>query len=153
MILVFLLQGRHFPKSPRLSLVVQASFDGEQLATDPVEHRDQPQFNTELAWELDRRTLHQHRWAALTWCHCCCRFHMKRLLRVSENNRDARPVSVKKGTFLSHCDWLQNIVQGVCLSKHIKEPGDVPFTVMVRQENQQRLMLIELEHLLEKWPK
>lgn len=53
--------GRHFPKSPRLSLVVQASFDGEQLATDPVEHRDQPQFNTELAWELDRRTLHQHR--------------------------------------------------------------------------------------------
>uniref|UniRef100_A0A8C4H5A1 Centrosomal protein 120 n=1 Tax=Dicentrarchus labrax TaxID=13489 RepID=A0A8C4H5A1_DICLA len=54
-------RGRHFPKSPRLSLVVQASFDGEQLATDPVEHRDQPQFSTELAWELDRRTLHQHR--------------------------------------------------------------------------------------------
>uniref|UniRef100_A0A8C2X3K0 Centrosomal protein 120 n=1 Tax=Cyclopterus lumpus TaxID=8103 RepID=A0A8C2X3K0_CYCLU len=53
--------GRHFPKSPRLRLVVQASFDGEQLATDPVEHRDQPVFSTELAWELDRRTLHQHR--------------------------------------------------------------------------------------------
>lgn len=57
----FFSTGRHFPKSPRLSLVVQASFDGEQLATDPVEHRDQPQFSTELAWELDRRTLHQHR--------------------------------------------------------------------------------------------
>lgn len=55
--------GRHFPKSLRLSLVVQASFDGEQLATDATEHRDQPQFNTELAWELDRKTLHQHRWA------------------------------------------------------------------------------------------
>uniref|UniRef100_A0A7N8Y6S7 Centrosomal protein 120 n=1 Tax=Mastacembelus armatus TaxID=205130 RepID=A0A7N8Y6S7_9TELE len=55
------LLGRHFPKSPRLSLMVQASFDGEQLATDPVEHREQPQFSTELAWELDRRTLHQHR--------------------------------------------------------------------------------------------
>lgn len=55
-------RGRNFPKSQRLSLVVQASFDAEQLATDPVEHRDQPQFNTELAWELDRRTLHQHRW-------------------------------------------------------------------------------------------
>uniref|UniRef100_A0A7N8Y2D7 Centrosomal protein 120 n=1 Tax=Mastacembelus armatus TaxID=205130 RepID=A0A7N8Y2D7_9TELE len=41
--------------------MVQASFDGEQLATDPVEHREQPQFSTELAWELDRRTLHQHR--------------------------------------------------------------------------------------------
>nr|XP_046241768.1 centrosomal protein of 120 kDa [Scatophagus argus] len=61
LIVVSILEGRHFPKSPRLSLVVQASFDGEQLATDPVDHRDQPQFNTELAWELDRRTLHQHR--------------------------------------------------------------------------------------------
>ncbi|KAF3851533.1 hypothetical protein F7725_013305 [Dissostichus mawsoni] len=53
--------GRQFPKSPRLSLVVQASFDGEQLATDPAEHSEQPHFSTELAWELDRRTLHQHR--------------------------------------------------------------------------------------------
>ncbi|KAF0022582.1 hypothetical protein F2P81_025208 [Scophthalmus maximus] len=53
--------SRHFPKSPRFSLVVQASFDGEQLATDPVEHSEQPPFGTELAWELDRRTLHQHR--------------------------------------------------------------------------------------------
>ncbi|XP_077942524.1 centrosomal protein of 120 kDa isoform X2 [Gasterosteus aculeatus] len=61
LIVVSILEGRHFPKSPRLSLVVQASFDGEQLATDPVEHRDQPLFSTELAWELDRRTLHQHR--------------------------------------------------------------------------------------------
>ncbi|XP_029017049.1 centrosomal protein of 120 kDa isoform X3 [Betta splendens] len=61
LIVVSVLEGRHFPKSLRLSLVVQASFDGEQLATDPVEHREQPQFSTELAWELDRRTLHQHR--------------------------------------------------------------------------------------------
>lgn len=61
LIVVSILEGRHFPKSPRLSLVVQASFDGEQLATDPVEHREQPHFSTELAWELDRRTLHQHR--------------------------------------------------------------------------------------------
>uniref|UniRef100_A0A667WP00 Centrosomal protein 120 n=1 Tax=Myripristis murdjan TaxID=586833 RepID=A0A667WP00_9TELE len=53
--------GRHFPKSQRHSLVVEARFDGEQLATDPVDHREQPQFSTELAWELDRRTLHQHR--------------------------------------------------------------------------------------------
>ncbi|KAG7490110.1 Centrosomal of 120 kDa [Solea senegalensis] len=61
LIVVSILEGRHFPKSGRLSLVVQASFDGEQLATDPVEHREQPQFSTELAWELDRKTLHQHR--------------------------------------------------------------------------------------------
>ncbi|XP_038143058.1 centrosomal protein of 120 kDa [Cyprinodon tularosa] len=61
LIVVSILEGRNFPKSSRLSLVVQASFDGEQLETDPVEHREQPQFNTELAWELDRKTLHQHR--------------------------------------------------------------------------------------------
>uniref|UniRef100_A0A3B5MUX7 Centrosomal protein 120 n=1 Tax=Xiphophorus couchianus TaxID=32473 RepID=A0A3B5MUX7_9TELE len=58
LIVVSVLEGRHFPKSPRLSLVVQASFDGEHLETDPVEHREQPQFSTELAWELDRKTLH-----------------------------------------------------------------------------------------------
>ncbi|XP_056659932.1 centrosomal protein of 120 kDa isoform X2 [Monodelphis domestica] len=42
-------------------LVVEAKFDGEQLATDPVEHSDQPEFATELAWEIDRKALHQHR--------------------------------------------------------------------------------------------
>ncbi|KAK3540585.1 hypothetical protein QTP70_034343 [Hemibagrus guttatus] len=52
---------RQFPKRQQQTLVVQAKFDGEQLETDPVEHKEQPQFCTELAWELDRRTLHQHR--------------------------------------------------------------------------------------------
>uniref|UniRef100_A0A3P8U4X6 Centrosomal protein 120 n=1 Tax=Amphiprion percula TaxID=161767 RepID=A0A3P8U4X6_AMPPE len=61
LVVVSVLEGRHFPKSPGLSLVVQASFDGEHLSTDPVEHGEQPQFSTELAWELDRRMLHQHR--------------------------------------------------------------------------------------------
>ncbi|KFP39483.1 Centrosomal protein of 120 kDa, partial [Chlamydotis macqueenii] len=53
--------GRYFPKRPKHMLVVEAKFDGEQLATDPVEHTDQPEFATELAWELDRKALHQHR--------------------------------------------------------------------------------------------
>ncbi|KAJ8401639.1 hypothetical protein AAFF_G00379560 [Aldrovandia affinis] len=61
LIVVSILEGRQFPKSSRHTLVVQAKFDGEQLATDPVDHKDKPQFCTELAWELDRRTLHQHR--------------------------------------------------------------------------------------------
>ncbi|XP_056097883.1 centrosomal protein of 120 kDa [Rhinichthys klamathensis goyatoka] len=61
LIVVSILEGRQFPRSPRLSLVVEARFDGETLATDAVEHREHPQFCTELAWELDRRTLHQHR--------------------------------------------------------------------------------------------
>ncbi|XP_026855599.2 centrosomal protein of 120 kDa isoform X1 [Electrophorus electricus] len=61
LIVVSILEGRQFPKSQQHTLVVQAKFDGEQLETDPVAHKEQPQFCTELAWELDRRTLHQHR--------------------------------------------------------------------------------------------
>uniref|UniRef100_A0A671L070 Centrosomal protein of 120 kDa n=1 Tax=Sinocyclocheilus anshuiensis TaxID=1608454 RepID=A0A671L070_9TELE len=61
LIVVSVLEGRQFPRSPRHTLVVEARFDGETLATDPVEHKEQPQFCTELAWELDRKTLHQHR--------------------------------------------------------------------------------------------
>ncbi|XP_067249530.1 centrosomal protein of 120 kDa isoform X1 [Chanodichthys erythropterus] len=61
LIVVSILEGRQFPRSPRLALVVEARFDGETLATDPVDHTEQPQFCTELAWELDRKTLHQHR--------------------------------------------------------------------------------------------
>ncbi|KAJ7993772.1 hypothetical protein DPEC_G00258170 [Dallia pectoralis] len=61
LIVVSILEGRQFPKSQAHNLVVLAKFDGEQLATDPVKHTEQPQFCTELAWELDRRTLHQHR--------------------------------------------------------------------------------------------
>uniref|UniRef100_A0A8C5U7Q7 Centrosomal protein of 120 kDa n=1 Tax=Malurus cyaneus samueli TaxID=2593467 RepID=A0A8C5U7Q7_9PASS len=53
--------GRYFPKRSKHMLVVEAMLDGEQLATDPVEHTDQPEFATELAWELDRKALHQHR--------------------------------------------------------------------------------------------
>ncbi|KFW77299.1 Centrosomal protein of 120 kDa, partial [Phalacrocorax carbo] len=53
--------GRYFPKRPKHMLLVEAKFDGEQLATDPIEHTDQPEFATELAWELDRKALHQHR--------------------------------------------------------------------------------------------
>lgn len=61
LIVVSILEGRHFPKRPKHMLVVEAKFDGEQLATDPVNHTDQPEFATELAWEIDRKVLHQHR--------------------------------------------------------------------------------------------
>ncbi|KAK2513448.1 Cep120 [Columba guinea] len=61
LIVVSVLEGRCFPKRPKHMLVVEAKFDGEQLATDPVEHTDQPEFAMELAWELDRKALHQHR--------------------------------------------------------------------------------------------
>nr|XP_004669248.1 centrosomal protein of 120 kDa isoform X2 [Jaculus jaculus] len=61
LLVVSILEGRHFPKRPKHMLVVEAKFDGEQLATDPVDHTDQPEFATELAWEIDRKVLHQHR--------------------------------------------------------------------------------------------
>ncbi|XP_053859732.1 centrosomal protein of 120 kDa isoform X2 [Vidua macroura] len=61
LIVVSVLEGRCFPKRPKHVLIVEAKLDGEQLATDPVEHTDQPEFATELAWELDRKALHQHR--------------------------------------------------------------------------------------------
>lgn len=62
LIVVSILEGRHFPRGrPGESVMVRASFDGETLSTDPVEQRERPTFCTELAWELTRRSLHQHR--------------------------------------------------------------------------------------------
>ncbi|NXA39784.1 CE120 protein, partial [Eudromia elegans] len=60
-IILHIFSGRYFPRRAKRLLIVEAKFDGEQLATDPVEHTDQPEFATELAWELDRKALHQHR--------------------------------------------------------------------------------------------
>ena len=40
---------------------MEAKFDGELLATDPVLHSETPDFNQELAWELDKKSLQQHR--------------------------------------------------------------------------------------------
>uniref|UniRef100_A0A4W3INE9 Centrosomal protein 120 n=1 Tax=Callorhinchus milii TaxID=7868 RepID=A0A4W3INE9_CALMI len=59
--LILFATGRHFPKRPRHKIVVEARFDGELLATDPVDHKDQPEFVTELGWEIDRKSLYQHR--------------------------------------------------------------------------------------------
>lgn len=53
--------GRRFPKKPRHKLLVEAKFDGEVLSTDPVDHNENPEFTTELAWESDKKSLHQHR--------------------------------------------------------------------------------------------
>lgn len=53
--------GRGFPKRPRHKIIAEARFDGELLATDPVDHVDTPDFTQELAWELDKKALQQHR--------------------------------------------------------------------------------------------
>ena len=53
--------GRHFPKRAQRRLVVEARFNDESLATDPVYHETTPDINTELAWEITGRELKHHR--------------------------------------------------------------------------------------------
>lgn len=61
LIVTSILEGKHFPSRQGCDIVVEASFDGEVLTTDPVPHTCHPNFNTELAWGVDRRGLHVHR--------------------------------------------------------------------------------------------
>ncbi|KAK3096594.1 hypothetical protein FSP39_001548 [Pinctada imbricata] len=61
LVVIAILEGRRFPKRVKHKIIAEARFDGELLATDPVEHVETPNFTQELAWELDRRGLQQHR--------------------------------------------------------------------------------------------
>ncbi|KAL8561303.1 hypothetical protein ACOMHN_047158 [Nucella lapillus] len=61
LVVISTLEGRGFPKRPRQKIITEARFDGELLATDPVDHVDCPDFTQELAWELDKKALQQHR--------------------------------------------------------------------------------------------
>lgn len=40
---------------------MEAKFDREQLSTDPIEHNESLEINQELAWELDKKALQQHK--------------------------------------------------------------------------------------------
>ena len=53
--------GKRFPKRARHKIIVETKFDGETLSTDPIDHVESPDFTTELAWELNKKSLHQHR--------------------------------------------------------------------------------------------
>ncbi|XP_074650244.1 centrosomal protein of 120 kDa-like [Tubulanus polymorphus] len=61
LVVVAVLEGRKFPRRPKHKLIAEARFDGELLATDPVEHSENPDFTQEIAWELDKKGLSQHR--------------------------------------------------------------------------------------------
>ncbi|XP_075750286.1 centrosomal protein of 120 kDa [Rhipicephalus microplus] len=61
LIVTSILEGRYFPSRQGCDVVIEASFDGEVLTTDPVPHSCHPNFNTELAWGVDRRGLHVHK--------------------------------------------------------------------------------------------
>uniref|UniRef100_A0A8C2Y7S4 Centrosomal protein of 120 kDa n=1 Tax=Coturnix japonica TaxID=93934 RepID=A0A8C2Y7S4_COTJA len=133
LIVVAVLEGRCFPKRPKHMLVVEAKFDGEQLATDPVEHTDQPEFATELAWELDRKALHQHRLQRTPIKLQC--FALDPLSSVKENIGyvvlDLRAVQEKKQTpkwysLLSnkYTKFKSEIKVGIVLETDSKAPVD-----------------------------
>ncbi|CAH8487645.1 unnamed protein product [Schistosoma bovis] len=61
LVVIALITGRNFPNRPTYHLVCEAKFNNEVLSTDPVEHNEEPQFEQELAWDLDKTSLKQHR--------------------------------------------------------------------------------------------
>ncbi|XP_029658180.1 centrosomal protein of 120 kDa-like isoform X2 [Octopus sinensis] len=61
LIVVSILAGRSFPKRPHHKLIIDAKFDGELLSTDPVNHTSKPSITQELAWQLTKKGLQQHR--------------------------------------------------------------------------------------------
>ncbi|XP_063434844.1 centrosomal protein of 120 kDa-like [Mytilus trossulus] len=61
LVVISVLEGRRFPKRPKHKVIAEARFDGELLASDPVDHVEAPDFTQELAWELDKKGLQQHR--------------------------------------------------------------------------------------------
>ncbi|VDQ15990.1 unnamed protein product [Trichobilharzia regenti] len=55
------LKGRNFPSRPTHHLLCEAKFNNEVLTTDPVPHNEEPQFEQELAWDLDKTNLKHYR--------------------------------------------------------------------------------------------
>jgi hypothetical protein len=61
LLVVSFLEGRNFPFRSNTKIIIEARFDNEHLSTDPVDHIESCQINQELAWELDKKSLHSHR--------------------------------------------------------------------------------------------
>ncbi|KAI6646513.1 centrosomal protein [Oopsacas minuta] len=61
LLVVGISEGRYFPPRPGHSLVVESTFSGKSLSTDPVPHLTSPHINTELCWEISHKQLQQHR--------------------------------------------------------------------------------------------
>ena len=61
LLVVSFLEGKNFTRRNKVNFIVEAKFDGENLATDAVNHDETIEINQELAWELDKKSLHMHR--------------------------------------------------------------------------------------------
>ncbi|THD22107.1 Centrosomal protein of 120 kDa [Fasciola hepatica] len=61
LVVIAVISGRNFPDRPDHHLTCEARFNNEVLTTDPMPHKPEPKFEQELAWELDKASLRQHR--------------------------------------------------------------------------------------------
>ncbi|XP_043226636.1 centrosomal protein of 120 kDa-like [Amphibalanus amphitrite] len=61
LLVLSIFEGRHLPSPPGFSVLAEAKFDYQILQSDPVPLTSQPDFNTELVWETDRKSLQQYR--------------------------------------------------------------------------------------------
>jgi len=61
LVVVSIHEGKNFPAKSKQKLVIECKFHGELLSTDPIPCTPSPNFTTELAWEMDKKSLHQHR--------------------------------------------------------------------------------------------
>ena len=61
LLVVGISEGRYFPARPGHSFLVESTFAGKSLSTDPVPHLTSPHINTELCWEISHNQLQQHR--------------------------------------------------------------------------------------------
>lgn len=61
LLVVGISEGRYFPARPGHCLLVESTFAGKSLSTDPVPHLTSPHINTELCWEISQKQLQQHR--------------------------------------------------------------------------------------------
>ena len=61
LLVVSVTSGRNFPERKDCEVRLEGKFNDEVLYSDPISHSKSPEINTELAWELDKKSLHQHR--------------------------------------------------------------------------------------------
>ncbi|XP_022245188.1 centrosomal protein of 120 kDa-like isoform X2 [Limulus polyphemus] len=132
LIVVNVTQGRNFQTRQSHSLLIEAKFDGEVMSTDPVPHTTDPDFSTELAWEVDKRSLHLHRLQRTPIkLHC---FAINNNTQVKEPVGyvvlDIRPAQENKADFKWHT--LLN-------SKHARHKPELLLCVYLERETPNKL--------------
>ncbi|XP_003387094.1 PREDICTED: centrosomal protein of 120 kDa-like [Amphimedon queenslandica] len=87
LVVVGIHEGRGFPAKPGHDLLIEVKFSGESLQSDPVDHNQitgsgHIVINNELAWEMSRKALQEHklqRTPIKLICYCVHRITLKRI--------------------------------------------------------------------------